>query len=143
MHTVLLIDDSEETALTVRTLFKRFGISNPLLIAHSAEDGIKLLSGSGRRQGQDQEGRIKAVLINLLLPECQGFSVLHWIKGQRGLENLLRVVLIERSRLKEVVRAYELGAHTFLVKPLNPDDLKTVLASFPACWVFALPPSSD
>ena len=138
MDTVLLLDDARDSLQTFQDLFESVGIANPLASVASPEEARKFLLNIKGPRGR----RAGVVLVDLHLPECQAFSFLQWLKSEQELQDVLKIAVVERSRLKDVVRAYELGAHTFLVKPPTSDGLKTVLQSFPDWWIFVSPPSS-
>jgi DNA-binding NarL/FixJ family response regulator len=51
-----------------------------------------------------------------------GFEVLQWIRGQPGVRNSAVIVLTSSDHIRDVNRAYTLGANSFLVKPLEFDN---------------------
>jgi CheY-like chemotaxis protein len=51
------------------------------------------------------------------MPKLDGFEVLKWIRAQPGIRGIAVVVLTSSDRLRDVNRAYALGANSFLVKP--------------------------
>ena len=73
------------------------------------------------------------MLLDLKLPRMDGFEVLQWVRGQEGIRSLPVVVLTSSDHIQDVNRAYELGANSFLVKPLefiNYPSLVNTMAKF-------------
>jgi CheY-like chemotaxis protein len=58
-------------------------------------------------------------LLDLKMPRVNGFEVLEWLRDQPGLAALRVLVLTSSEDLRDVNRAYQLGANSFLVKPLD------------------------
>ncbi len=65
------------------------------------------------------------VLLDLLMPEMDGFEVLKWIKARPDLRNLLLIVVSAEEDMKSIVRCIEMGANDYLPKPCEPTLLKT------------------
>jgi CheY-like chemotaxis protein len=63
------------------------------------------------------------VLLDLKMPGVDGFEVLRWIRQQPGLRNLLVVVLTSSQDMKDVNIAYKLGANSFMVKPMDFENI--------------------
>ena len=69
------------------------------------------------------------------MPGIDGFGVLRWIREQPGLKNL-RVVMLTSSDLdQEVSLAHELGAKSFLNKPVDLDRLVEMMRAFKTYWL--------
>ena len=63
------------------------------------------------------------------LPGKDGFEVLHWIRAQPELKALRVVVLTSSSGIRDVNRAYQLGANSFLMKPLDFENIEAVAST--------------
>jgi CheY-like chemotaxis protein len=61
----------------------------------------------------------RLVLLDIKMPGTDGFDVLQWIRLQPGLAGLPVVMLTSSDEIRDVNRAYQLGANSFLVKPLD------------------------
>lgn len=58
------------------------------------------------------------------MPYKSGFEVLEWIRTQPALEKIKVVVLTSSPEQRDIERAYQLGAHHYLVKPPKAETLK-------------------
>jgi len=75
----------------------------------------------------------KLILLDLKLPRMDGFEVITWIRKQEGIRAIPVVVLTSSSQLRDVNRAYELGANSFFVKEFdfqNSVDLTRLLERY-------------
>jgi CheY-like chemotaxis protein len=123
---VLLVDDSENDALLMRTVFQRAGFVQPMRLATDGDDAIAYLRGDGRYRDRRQFPLPTTVLLDLNMPRKNGFEVLEWIRQQPDLRRLRVYILSASSRTQDIERAYDLGANSYLVKPGNLDGLMTM-----------------
>ena len=65
----------------------------------------------------------KAVILDVMMPEMDGFSVLDRIREDDEMQDMSVVMLTSRSREEDIVRALEAGADDFLAKPFNKSEL--------------------
>ncbi|MGB9985571.1 response regulator transcription factor [Salarchaeum japonicum] len=65
----------------------------------------------------------KAVILDVMMPEMDGFSVLDHIRENDGMQDIQVIMLTSRSREEDIVRALEAGADDFLAKPFNKSEL--------------------
>jgi CheY-like chemotaxis protein len=68
------------------------------------------------------------------MPGTDGFEVLAWVRSVANLKRLLVVVLTSSNLQADVDKAYELGANSYLVKPVEFDDMVNLIQRFEAYW---------
>jgi DNA-binding NarL/FixJ family response regulator len=74
-------------------------------------------------------------LLDLTLPVTDGFEVLRWVRSQPHLKDIPVVVLTASDRIRDVNQAYQLGAHSFLVKSLDFQDAIALAQSISDYWL--------
>ena len=131
------MEDSRRDAEAFEVLFRSMHILNPIVIVEDGAKAIAYLKGEGEYADREKFPAPALVLLDLKMPNIDGFGVLEWIKSQSHLKNLFVVVLSAFDGLREVKRAYELGARSFLVKPCNRADFENLMKSFPGHWVIS------
>ena len=129
---VLLVDDSKDDALLMRTVFERAGFVQPLRLVGDGDQAIAYLRGDGIHTDRVHSPLPTVVLLDLNMPRKNGFEVLSWIRQQPALKRLRVYILSASSRTEDIQRAYDLGANSYLVKPGNLTGLmhmaKTLVA---------------
>jgi len=73
-------------------------------------------------------------LLDLRLPGTDGFEVLRWVRAAPELKRLLVVVLTSSNLQSDVDRAYELGANSYLVKPVEFQEMVNLVQRFEVYW---------
>ena len=127
---ILIVEDREDDILLMRKAFDKASLPNPITIVRDGEEALAYLSGEGKYASRDEYPLPALVLLDLKLPRMDGFEVLTWIRKQEGIRGIPVVVLTSSSQLRDVNRAYELGANSFFVKELdfqNSVDLSRLL----------------
>lgn len=120
---VLLVDDSKNDAMLMRTVFERAGFVQPMRLAVDGDDAIAYLRGDGPYRDRKLFPLPTTILLDLNMPRKNGFEVLDWIRHQPALRRLRVYILSASSRTEDIERAYDLGANSYLVKPGNLDGL--------------------
>lgn len=119
---ILLVEDCAEDASLVVAAFKKWGISNPVLVVPDGEKAVDYLAGRNTSGGTEPPLPCLAIL-DLKLPTMSGFEVLQWIRSHPRLERLPVVVLSGTKNLKDFDEAHRLGANACLVKSLDLSEL--------------------
>lgn len=126
-NTILLVDDSEDDTYIFQRAWKNAGITNPLSVVGDGDQAIAYLRGADPYEDRRQHGFPLIVLLDLNMPRKNGFEFLEWVRQQPALRFLTIEVLTSSMRPKDVERALELGANSYLVKPGKLDDLVKLL----------------
>jgi two-component system, OmpR family, response regulator len=117
MPRVLLIDDDEALAAPLASYLRRFDLE--LLAATRPSAGLAQLA----------QGGIDAVILDVMLPEMDGFEVCRRIRADAALAELPVLMLTARGELSDRVVGLELGADDYLPKPFEPRELAARLAT--------------
>lgn len=132
----LLVEDNEDHVVLIRRAFAKSKVLNPLQVVRTGEDAIAYLEGTGRFANRAEFPLPALVLLDLKLKGLDGFDVLRWIRQQPGLRTLRIVVLTSSSEIRDVNLAYQLGANSFLVKPVDFEDFVRVTQALQGYWLW-------
>lgn len=124
--TILVVDDRPEDVELLQMMFKRSRILNPMQVVHSVHDAICYLKGEGRFADRDLYPFPALLLLDLHLPDGTGFDVLQWVENHRS-RAPVAVVVLTGSDIGAIKKAYEYGAHSFLIKPLKYEEFENMV----------------
>jgi CheY-like chemotaxis protein len=127
-----LAEDSPDDEFVFLEIIRRSGIQNPVMVVHDGDDAIAYLKREGKFADPEASPLPSAIFIDLKMPKVGGFEVLRWIKTQPSLKDILLVILTHRHEVNIIKEAYELGAHSFLTKPLTQAELNNLILHFQA-----------
>jgi CheY-like chemotaxis protein len=114
-----MVEDVQDDVTLMLRAFQRASMTNPIQIVPTGEEALAYLRGEGKFASREEYPLPDLVLLDLTLPGIDGFEVLTWIRQDDSLRSLPVVVLTSSSRIRDVNRAYSLGANSFFVKELD------------------------
>lgn len=132
----LLVEDDEDQVRLTRRAFQKANIVNPLMVVRSGQEAMVYLEGAGPYGNRDEFPLPKLILLDLKMPGISGFDVLRWLRRQPALSALRVVVLTSSIEERDVNLAYDLGANSFLVKPVNFDDFVLLTQAIQGYWIW-------
>jgi CheY-like chemotaxis protein len=133
---ILLAEDNDDHVILILRAFRKGALLNPVYVVKNGEEVIEYLQGHGRFQNRHEYPLPALLLLDLRMPMKNGFEVLEWIRSQPTLKGLRVVVLTTSEDLRDVNRAYELGANSFLVKPIDLDHFANLTDAIKGHWLW-------
>lgn len=132
---ILLVEDNPmDVDLTLRA-FKRRQVSNPV---HVARDGEEALAWIPRWEAGEPAPVV--ILLDLKLPRVDGLEVLRQIKSHPTLRIIPVVVLTTSAEHADVQTAYQLGANSYIVKPVEFEKFMDVTGQIDLYWTLVNQP---
>lgn len=126
---ILLVEDNPvDMDLTLRA-FAKHKLTNPL---HVARDGEEALAWIPRWEAGEPWPVV--ILLDLKLPRVDGLEVLRQLKTHPKLAVIPVVVLTSSTEDRDMQTAYQLGANSYIVKPVNFDKFMDVAAQIELYW---------
>ncbi len=113
---VLIVEDNPVSA----TVFEETLASNDIeaIAVHEARSGLEVL--------QEAHGEIDAILVDLMMPDMDGFQFIREVRKNRDWRNI-PVVMCSAATEETVKKSALLGVEHYLLKPPTEDDLVTTL----------------
>ena len=130
---ILVAEDDEDYVILIRQVFQKAHIPNPIHVVWNGEEAISYLKGEGKYSNRDEYPLPDIFLLDLKMPRINGFEVLKWVRSQPNLSSLRILVLTSSDEIRDVNQAYQMGANSFLVKPMDFEDfthLSRLIADF-------------
>jgi CheY-like chemotaxis protein len=127
---ILLVEDSPHDAYIFLELIRRSVLPIAVMVVTDGDEAIACLKREGKFADPVKYPMPSAIFLDLKMERVNGLEVLRWMKTQPQLQNMLRIILTHYQEVKDIQQAYELGAHSFLTKPLTHDELENLLLHF-------------
>jgi two-component system response regulator len=116
---ILLVEDnSDDVELTLRA-FQRSNVRNEIVVVRDGAEALEYLFGTGAHAGRDIAQVPEVVLLDLNLPKIDGLEVLRRLRADERTRRLPVVVLTSSKEERDVLRSYDLGANSFVRKPVD------------------------
>ena len=130
--TILLADDDADDRLLVREAFEENHLLN---IMDTVEDGEELMDYLYRR-GKFTENAVRPsmILLDLNMPRKSGLEALREIRADADLKSIPVVVLTTSKAEEDIIRSYELGVNSFIVKPVTFESLVELVKTLGRYW---------
>mgnify|MGYP000607405723 CR=1 FL=1 len=131
---VLLIEDNpSDERLTLRALRKN-NIMNEVVVAYDGQEGLDFLFGEGKFSDRKGAQPPALIILDLKLPRVSGVEVLRRIREDERTRRLPVVVLTSSDDDSEVSTCYELGANSYVRKPVNFDQFQELVTQLVQYW---------
>jgi len=118
-RSILLVEDNpDDQKLTLRAL-KKNNITNEIVVAEDGAQALDYLFGRGQFAGRDVGTTPALVLLDLKLPKVDGLSVLAQLRADARTKLVPVVILTSSREEQDVVRGYQLGANSYVQKPVD------------------------
>lgn len=124
---ILLVEDNPDDRDLTLIAFREANILNQVIVTQDGEEALDYLFGRGAYSGRDTRIMPQVVLLDLKLPKVDGLEVLRRIREDRRTKLLPVVILTTSKEQRDLVESYELGANSYVRKPV--DFFKFVEAS--------------
>jgi two-component system response regulator len=116
---ILLVEDNPDDVELTLLAFDKSKIVNDIVVATDGQEALDYLFATGTHTGRDAALLPQVVLLDLKLPKVDGLDVLRRMRADERTRRLPVVVLTSSNEEKDVVRSYDLGANSFVQKPVD------------------------
>lgn len=132
---ILLVEDNpDDEELTLRALDRNL-IANEVVVAHDGEEAIDFIFGRGAWAGRDPADLPALILLDLNLPELDGLSVLRQIRADERTRRAPVVILTSSREQQDLVTSYDLGANSYIRKPVEFDAFVEAVRQLGLYWL--------
>ena len=133
--TILLVEDNpDDEALTIRAL-KQHNVVNDVVVARNGADAVDFLFAQGKFEDRNPSDFPTLVLLDLKLPKIDGIEVLRRIKADERTKRLPVVILTSSQEDKDLVATYDLGANSYIRKPVDFEQFSEAVRDIGLYWL--------
>ncbi len=133
--TILMADDDQDDCLLVKDAFKESRLVNDLRFVDDGEDLMDYLYHRGKYADIISSPRPGLVLLDLNMPRKDGREALKEIKSDSDLRSIPIVVLTTSKQEEDIIRSYDVGANSYVTKPVTFKGLVEVMRSLGRYWL--------
>jgi two-component system response regulator len=116
---ILLVEDNPDDAELTLRAFEESKTLNEIIIATDGEQALDYLFATGSYMNRDPKVMPDVVLLDLKMPKVDGLGVLQRMRADGRTRRLPVVVLTSSNEETDIIRSYDLGANSFVQKPVD------------------------
>ena len=132
---IMLVEDNEDDELLTRRAFQKNNVKNELVVAHDGREALDWLFGEGEHAGRDTSVQPDVVLLDVNMPRVGGLEVLEAVRKDPR-TSLVPVGMLTSSKQEEdMIRSYELGANSYVRKPVEFDAFVEAVRTLGVYWL--------
>jgi len=132
---VLMVEDSEEDLELALRAFKKANLLNRVHVARDGAEALDFIFCQGPYASRRMEDVPRVILLDLKLPKLNGLEVLQRIKSDARTKLIPVVVLTSSKEHRDVLASYELGANSYIVKPVAFDGFAKAMEGLGMYWL--------
>ena len=126
---ILLVEDNPMDVDLTKRAFARRNVLNTLKVARDGEEALAFIEN-----WQEGEPTPVVILLDLKLPKISGLELLHMLKTHTEFQTIPVIVLTSSAEDGDIQTAYELGANSYIVKPVDFEKFVEVAAHIDLYW---------
>lgn len=131
---MLVEDNPRDEALTLRAL-KNSNVANEVVVTRDGVEALDFLFGTGKFEGRDITIEPQVVLLDLKLPKLDGLQVLQRMRADERTRRLPVVVFTSSSEQEDMVKSYDLGANSYVRKPVDFEQFCEATRQLGVYWL--------
>ena len=132
---ILMVDDDKDDRMMAEKALRKNRVINPIHFLMDGEELMDYLRRKGKYTDPAESPRPCFILLDLNMPKMDGRKALLFVKSDPELKNIPVVVLSTSSAEEDIMRSYNLGANSFITKPVTFDGLVTTMESLKNYWL--------
>jgi CheY-like chemotaxis protein len=143
--TILMADDDADDRLMVREAFEESRLNNDLRFVNDGAELLDYLFRRGQFADPAKAPRPGLILLDLNMPKIDGREALKAIKDDPNLRTIRVVVMTTSKAEEDICRSYNLGAESYVTKPVTFTSLVDVIKTLGKYWleIVELPTSPE
>ncbi|MGV8942839.1 response regulator [Thermomonas sp.] len=132
---ILLVEDNPRDAEIALRALRKGNLANNLVHVKDGQEALDWLFGAGQYVGRNVNEHPKVVLLDLKLPKVDGIEVLRAVRADPRTRRIPVVVLTSSREEQDVVRTYDLGVNSYIVKPVDFENFSSAVAEAGHYWL--------
>ncbi|MCP8686671.1 response regulator [Marinobacterium sedimentorum] len=132
---ILLVEDNpDDEALALRA-FKKSNMRNEIIVVRDGAEALDYLFAQGAHADRDASVLPSVMLLDLNLPKIDGLEVLRRLREKPHTSKLPVVILTSSKHEEDLVRSYDLGANSYVRKPVDFNEFVEAVGHLGMYWL--------
>jgi CheY-like chemotaxis protein len=132
---ILLVEDNQDDMDLALHALRREKLANSIFVARDGEEALDFLFCRGAFAQRSFDHPPKLVLLDLKLPKIDGMEVLKQVKSDPRTKTIPVVIMTSSKEERDLVAGYNLGANSYIQKPVDFDQFRETVKSVGLYWV--------
>ena len=132
--TILMADDDADDRLLARDALIESRLVNDLYLVADGQELMDYLRRQGKYEDPSTSPRPGVILLDLNMPRKDGFEALAEIRSDPSLRQIPVVILTTSKTEEDIYRGYDLGANSFVTKPVTFEGLVEAMKALGQYW---------
>jgi two-component system, response regulator len=132
---ILLVEDNQDDMDLALHALRREKLANSIYVARDGEEALDFLFCRGAFAQRSFSSPPKLVLLDLKLPKIDGMEVLKQVKGDFRTKTIPIVIMTSSKEERDLVSGYNLGANSYIQKPVDFDQFRDTVKSVGLYWL--------
>jgi CheY-like chemotaxis protein len=133
--TILMADDDDEDYMLTVEAFQESRISNPMYRVKNGEELMEYLLLQGKYSSREEAPLPSLILLDLNMPKKDGREALQEILANTDLRKIPVVIMTTSDAKEDISRCYEIGANSYIVKPITHEGLVKAISLLGQYWL--------
>jgi len=132
---ILLVEDNQDDMDLALHALKREKLANNIYVARDGEEALDFLFCRGAFAHRSFDHPPKMMLLDLKLPKVDGMEVLRQAKSDPRTKTIPVVIMTSSKEERDLVAGYNLGANSYIQKPVDFDQFRETVKSVGLYWL--------
>ena len=137
---ILLVEDNMTDAELIIRALKKINLANHLVHVKDGEEALEFIFGTGSFNERSIKHLPRVVLLDIKMPKVDGIEVLRAVRANPQTKFLPIVIMTSSKEEQDIIKSYELGVNSFVVKPVNFSDFAKAVSELGMYWVLTNQP---
>lgn len=133
---IMLVEDNDDHAELTLLALKNIGVVNPAIRFVDAESALDYLAAASSPESGKDHPMPGIILLDIRLPGMSGFDMLQRVKNNPKTKRIPTIMLTTSGKEEEVIKGYEHGANSYIVKPVGFDEFRKKISDLKMYWFF-------
>jgi len=137
---ILLVEDNPQDAELIVRAFREQNLANHICVAQDGEEALDFIFCRGKFSDRNPSKPMKVVFLDLKLPKVDGLEVLKELRTNEKTKKLPVVIVTSSREDPDIQTAYDLGANSYIVKPVQFDAFRQAMSNAGLFWLLVNQP---